>query len=134
MGGVELADHALRCDPSVPTGRDTENTPMQKALDQKLARILRDPSSKDFIIADAKDAGRALGGTVNDVFVAGALAGAAAYHHEAAWAHEHAREAHTLAMQQHDRGPARKILAGKIANFSVCSINPILLQIRFNHF
>jgi WS/DGAT/MGAT family acyltransferase len=33
-------------------------------------------------LADAKDAGRALGGTVNDVFVAGALAGAAAYHQE----------------------------------------------------
>ena len=31
---------------------------------------------------DVKRAGKALGGTVNDVFVAGALAGAAAYHHE----------------------------------------------------
>ncbi|MCX7429105.1 MAG: hypothetical protein NTW96_26205, partial [Planctomycetia bacterium] len=34
---------------------------MQKALDQKLARILQDPSSKDFIIADAKDADMAFG-------------------------------------------------------------------------
>ena len=33
-------------------------------------------------LADVKQAGRALGGTINDVFVAGALAGAAAYHHE----------------------------------------------------
>ncbi len=37
---------------------------------------------------DAKRAGKALGGTVNDVFVAGALAGAAAYHHERG-AHPH---------------------------------------------
>jgi WS/DGAT/MGAT family acyltransferase len=33
-------------------------------------------------LADVKQAGRVLGGTINDVFVAGALAGAAAYHHE----------------------------------------------------
>jgi diacylglycerol O-acyltransferase len=33
-------------------------------------------------LADVKQAGRVLGGTVNDVFVAGALAGAAAYHHD----------------------------------------------------
>jgi len=32
---------------------------------------------------DVKTAGKALGGTVNDVFVAGALAGATAYHHAA---------------------------------------------------
>ena len=34
---------------------------MQKSLDQKLARILQDPSSKDFILADAKDADMAFG-------------------------------------------------------------------------
>ena len=33
-------------------------------------------------LADVKQAGRVLGGTINDVFVAGALAGAAAYHRE----------------------------------------------------
>jgi diacylglycerol O-acyltransferase len=33
-------------------------------------------------LAEVKQAGRALGGTINDVFVAGALAGAAAHHHE----------------------------------------------------
>jgi diacylglycerol O-acyltransferase / wax synthase len=33
-------------------------------------------------LADVKQTGRVLGGTINDVFVAGALAGAAAYHHE----------------------------------------------------
>ncbi len=34
---------------------------MQKSLDQKLARILADGSSKDFILADAKDADMAFG-------------------------------------------------------------------------
>jgi len=34
---------------------------MQKSLDQKLARILADPSSNDFILADAKDADMAFG-------------------------------------------------------------------------
>lgn len=34
---------------------------MQKSLDQKIARILADPSCKDFIIADAKDADMAFG-------------------------------------------------------------------------
>ncbi len=34
---------------------------MQKALDQKLARIKADPSCRDFIIADAKDADMAFG-------------------------------------------------------------------------
>jgi len=34
---------------------------MQKSLDQKLGRILADPSCKDFIIADAKDADMAFG-------------------------------------------------------------------------
>jgi hypothetical protein len=34
---------------------------MQKSLDQKLSRILRDPSSRDFILADAKDADMAFG-------------------------------------------------------------------------
>ena len=34
---------------------------MQKSLDQKLARILADRSSKDFILADAKDADMAFG-------------------------------------------------------------------------
>ena len=34
---------------------------MQKPLDRKLARILADPSCKDFIIADAKDADMAFG-------------------------------------------------------------------------
>jgi hypothetical protein len=34
---------------------------MQKSLDQKIARILADPSSKDFILADAKDADMAFG-------------------------------------------------------------------------
>ena len=34
---------------------------MQKALDQKIARILQNPSCKDFIIADAKDADMAFG-------------------------------------------------------------------------
>jgi len=34
---------------------------MEKSLDRKLARILADPSSKDFIIADAKDADMAFG-------------------------------------------------------------------------
>ena len=35
---------------------------MQKSLDQKLARILANPtSSKDFILADAKDADMAFG-------------------------------------------------------------------------
>ena len=34
---------------------------MQKSLDQKLARILADPSCRDFIIADAKDADMAFG-------------------------------------------------------------------------
>jgi len=34
---------------------------MQKSLDLKLARILADPSSKDFILADAKDADMAFG-------------------------------------------------------------------------
>ena len=40
---------------------------------------------------------------------------AAAYHHEAAWAHEHAREAHTLAMQQHDRGAVTASLDSEAA-------------------
>jgi hypothetical protein len=34
---------------------------MEKSLDRKLARILADPSSKDFILADAKDADMAFG-------------------------------------------------------------------------
>jgi hypothetical protein len=34
---------------------------MQKSLDQKLARILADPTCRDFIIADAKDADMAFG-------------------------------------------------------------------------
>ncbi|MBN2216657.1 MAG: hypothetical protein JW719_04710 [Pirellulales bacterium] len=34
---------------------------MQKSLDQKLAHIFADPSSKDFILADAKDADMAFG-------------------------------------------------------------------------
>jgi hypothetical protein len=34
---------------------------MHKSLDQKLARILADPSCKDFILADAKDADMAFG-------------------------------------------------------------------------
>lgn len=34
---------------------------MEKSLDQKLARILADPSCRDFIIADAKDADMAFG-------------------------------------------------------------------------
>ena len=34
---------------------------MQKSLDQKLARILADPSCRDFILADAKDADMAFG-------------------------------------------------------------------------
>ncbi|MGD9127779.1 MAG: hypothetical protein PVH19_10430, partial [Planctomycetia bacterium] len=34
---------------------------MEKSLDQKLTRILADPSCKDFIIADAKDADMAFG-------------------------------------------------------------------------
>ena len=34
---------------------------MQKSLDQKLARILANPSSTDFILADAKDADMAFG-------------------------------------------------------------------------
>jgi len=34
---------------------------MQKSLDQKIARILADPSCKDFILADAKDADMAFG-------------------------------------------------------------------------
>jgi len=34
---------------------------MQKSLDQKLARILANPASKDFILADAKDADMAFG-------------------------------------------------------------------------
>ena len=34
---------------------------MQKSLDRKLSRILSDPSCKEFIIADAKDADMAFG-------------------------------------------------------------------------
>ena len=34
---------------------------MQKSLDQKIARILADPSCRDFILADAKDADMAFG-------------------------------------------------------------------------
>ena len=34
---------------------------VQKSLDQKIARILADPSCRDFIIADAKDADMAFG-------------------------------------------------------------------------
>jgi hypothetical protein len=34
---------------------------MQKSLDRKLARILADPSCRDFILADAKDADMAFG-------------------------------------------------------------------------
>lgn len=34
---------------------------MQKSLDQKIARILANPSAKDFILADAKDADMAFG-------------------------------------------------------------------------
>jgi hypothetical protein len=34
---------------------------MQKSLDQKLARILADPSCRDFVLADAKDADMAFG-------------------------------------------------------------------------
>jgi hypothetical protein len=34
---------------------------MEKSLDRKIARILADPSSKDFILADAKDADMAFG-------------------------------------------------------------------------
>ena len=34
---------------------------MEKSLDRKLARILADPSSKDFVLADAKDADMAFG-------------------------------------------------------------------------
>ena len=34
---------------------------MNKSLDQKIARILADPSCKDFILADAKDADMAFG-------------------------------------------------------------------------
>ncbi|NLE38792.1 MAG: hypothetical protein GX621_12275, partial [Pirellulaceae bacterium] len=34
---------------------------MQKSLDQKIVRILADPSCKDFILADAKDADMAFG-------------------------------------------------------------------------
>jgi hypothetical protein len=38
-----------------------ETIVMQKSLDQKLARILADPSCRDFILADAKDADMAFG-------------------------------------------------------------------------
>jgi hypothetical protein len=34
---------------------------VQKSLDQKIARILADPSCKDFILADATDADMAFG-------------------------------------------------------------------------
>ena len=34
---------------------------MQKTLDEKIARIIADPSCKDFILADAKDADMAYG-------------------------------------------------------------------------
>src|SRR4051812_13625454 len=34
---------------------------MQKSLDEKLARIVANPSCKDFILADAKDADMAFG-------------------------------------------------------------------------
>ena len=34
---------------------------MEKSLDRKIARILADPSCKDFILADAKDADMAFG-------------------------------------------------------------------------
>ena len=34
---------------------------VQKSLDQKLARILGNPSCRDFILADAKDADMAFG-------------------------------------------------------------------------
>lgn len=37
------------------------NNPMQKSLDEKLARIAADASCKDFILADAKDADMAFG-------------------------------------------------------------------------
>ena len=39
----------------------TEIRTMQKTLDEKLARIAADPSCKDFILADAKDADMAFG-------------------------------------------------------------------------
>jgi hypothetical protein len=38
-----------------------EIRPMQKTLDQKIARILKDPQCKDFMLADAKDADMAFG-------------------------------------------------------------------------
>ena len=41
--------------------RDLLNLPMEKSLDRKLARIAADPSCRDFIIADAKDADMAYG-------------------------------------------------------------------------
>ena len=34
---------------------------MEKSLDRKIARILANPSAKDFVIADAKDADMAFG-------------------------------------------------------------------------
>ena len=39
----------------------TKPNAMQKSLDQKIARILADPSCRDFILADAKDADMAFG-------------------------------------------------------------------------
>jgi hypothetical protein len=42
-------------------GHSSEEVPVQKSLDLKLARIVADPSCRDFVLADAKDADMAFG-------------------------------------------------------------------------
>lgn len=71
---VKEIDRSLR--PSHGAGR-TVGSPLWKPRTLK-----RWFGSLHVPLADVKQAGRVLGGTINDVFVAGALAGAAAYHHE----------------------------------------------------
>jgi hypothetical protein len=71
---VKEIDRSLR--PSHEEGR-TVGSPLWKPRTLK-----RWFGSLHVPLADVKQAGRVLGGTINDVFVAGALAGAAAYHHE----------------------------------------------------
>ena len=53
-GSAAIAEHAV--DNAIVIRRS-----MEKSLDRKLARILADPSCRDFILADAKDADMAFG-------------------------------------------------------------------------
>ena len=62
LGSSDLFRHTTsRGNVQVPLAQTTRSVVMEKSLDIKLARILKDRSCEDFILADAKDGDMAYG-------------------------------------------------------------------------